>query len=70
MITTGPWPFGPWPVLYSYGTEVSNLTAQFFFQFYPYVTGQDVSTFVELGGGVDDVQGWCRDGANIELGFR
>ena len=27
-------------------------------------------TFVELGGGVDDVPGWCRDGAYVELGFR
>ena len=27
-------------------------------------------TFVELGGGVDDVPGWCRDGAYVKLGFR
>ena len=26
--------------------------------------------FVELGGGVDDVPGWRRDGAYVELGFR
>ena len=26
--------------------------------------------FVELGGGVDDVSGWCRDGAYVELGFQ
>ena len=26
--------------------------------------------FVELGGGLDDVPGWCRDGAYVELGFR
>ena len=28
------------------------------------------SSFVELGGGVDDVPGWCSDGAYVELGFR
>ena len=26
--------------------------------------------FVELGGGVDDASGWCRDGAYVELGFQ
>ena len=26
--------------------------------------------FVELGGGVDDVPGWCLDGAYVKLGFR
>ena len=29
-----------------------------------------ISTFVKLGGGVDDVLGWCRDGAYVKLGFR
>ena len=27
-------------------------------------------SFVELGGGVDDVPRWCCDGAYIEFGFR
>ena len=26
--------------------------------------------FMELGGGVDDVSRWCRDGAYVEFGFR
>ena len=26
--------------------------------------------FVELGGGVDDMPRWCRDGVCVELGFR
>ena len=26
--------------------------------------------FVELGGGVDDVLIWCREGAYVEFGFR
>ena len=28
------------------------------------------NSFVELGGGVDDVPGWCCDGVCVELGFR
>ena len=28
------------------------------------------SIFVELGGGVDDVPRWRREGAYVELGFR
>ena len=28
------------------------------------------TNFVELGSGVDDVPGWCCDGAYVELGFR
>ena len=30
----------------------------------------DHTIFVELGGGVDDVQVWCRDGAFVEFVFR
>ena len=29
-----------------------------------------ITFFVELGGGVDNVPGWCCDGAYVELGFR
>ena len=29
-----------------------------------------ISSFVELGGGVDDVLVWRRDGAYVEFGFR
>ena len=29
-----------------------------------------VCLFVELGGGVDDVLVWCREGAYVEFGFR
>ena len=29
-----------------------------------------IQPFVELGSGVDDMPGWCRDGAYVELGFR
>ena len=32
--------------------------------------GYDGNYFVELGGGVGDVPGWCRDGVYVELGFR
>ena len=32
--------------------------------------GPFINYFVELGGGVDDMRRWCRDGVCVELGFR
>ena len=37
---------------------------------YLYEYFDDVNYFVELGGGVDDVPGWRRARAYVELGFR
>ena len=35
-----------------------------------YFSSTVTHVFLELGGGVDDVPGWCRDGAHVELGFQ